>query len=48
MEENRKKEKRKVFPKRRNYVFVIFLENCAKKNSKTQVFFLKKKNFFVN
>ena len=39
MEENRKKEKRKILPKRRNYVFVIFLENCAKKNSKTQVFF---------
>ena len=24
MEENRKKEKRKILPKRRNYVFVIF------------------------
>ena len=29
-----KKEKRKILPNRKNFVFVIFLEKCAKENSK--------------
>ena len=45
MEENRKKEKRKILPKRRNYVFVIFRVKNLRKRVVKKVFFT---NIFVN
>ena len=43
MEEN-KNEKRKILPKRKNYVFVSFFleEKIAKENISTQEFFLQR------
>ena len=47
MEENRKKEKRKILPKRRNYVFVIFWVKIVRRRIVKHKFLFTKK-FLVN